>query len=99
MENRKPLIKDAETYFSDPSNWETIWRNIPSTLRLQKLKNVRCVRLCLVDHDINPWIHRALDPIMYFVGATSAESIRKCNEQIRLSNEDIRNLIRHHWEG
>lgn len=96
--NKKPLMKYAYEYFANPDNWEDLWIDHDTGLRIQKLLNVKCLRLCLKDHYINEYMFKPLDPLLYFPGISDIREIRNCFERANLSHEEIKNLIRYDWE-
>ena len=96
--NKKPLMKYAYEYFANPENWEDLWIDHTTGLRIQKLLNVKCLRLCLKDHYINEYVFKPLDPLLYFRGISDIKEIRNCFEEANLSHEEIKNLIKYHWE-
>ena len=96
--SKKPLMKYVYEYFANPENWEDLWIDHDTGLRIQKLLNVKCLRLCLKDHYINEYMFKPLDPLLYFPGISDIREIRNCFERNNLSHEEIKNLIRYHWE-
>ena len=95
---KKPLMKYAYEYFANPENWEDLWIDHNTGLRIQKLLNVKCLRLCLKDHYIKEYMFKPLDPLLYFPGISDIREIRNCFERANLSHEEIKNLIRYQWE-
>ena len=96
--SKKPLMKDCNAYFGNPENWDDLWIDHDTGLRIQKLVNVECLRLCLKDHLINEYVFKSLDPLLYFPGISDIRNIRNCFERTNLTNEEIKNLFRYHWE-
>ena len=95
---KKPLIKDALDYFRKDENWTPIWSDGQTSLNIEKLNGACCLRLGIIDHDINEYVHKDYDPLLYFVGAKRIGDIHKVYERSDLSNEEIKNIIRYHWE-
>lgn len=96
--SKKPLIKDAEAYFNETHNWKTLWYDDMTGLRIDKLWNVACVRLCLECHEINEYVYKPLDTLVYFVGAKSSTEIKHFMDRTSLTQNEIKDLIRYHWE-
>ncbi len=95
---KKPLIKDAGSYFNDPHNWEPLWYDDSTKLRIEKLRNVSCVRLCLECHIINKFICKPLDTLVYFVGAKKITDIKDFMDRTSLTQNEVKDLIRYYWE-
>ena len=96
--SKRPLIKDAYDYFHNNENWTPIWSDGQTDLNIEKLNGVECLRLGIIDHYINEYVHKDYDPVLYFVGAKYIGDIHKTWGQTSLNNEEIKNLIRYHWE-
>ena len=94
----KPKIKDAWDYFRKDENWMPIWSDGQTSLNIEKLNGVSCLRLGIIDHKINDWIQKDYDPMLYFVGASRIGDLHKTFGQTSLNQEEIKNLIRFHWE-
>ena len=95
---KKPLIKDAVNYFYDDKNWTVIWSEGQTDMNIEKLNGVACLRLGIIDQDINEYVFKSLDPLLYFPGISDIRNIRNCFERTNLTNEEIKNLFRYHWE-
>ena len=96
--NKKPLMKDAESYFLNPHNWEPLWYDDSTGLRIEKLRNVSCMRLCLECHEINEYVYKPLDTLVYFVGAKRSTDIKHFMDRTSLTQNEIKDLFRYHWE-
>lgn len=94
----KPLIKNARDYFRDNKNWTPIWSDGQTGLNIEKLNGVACLRLGIIEHEINEYVRKDYDPVLYFVGAHYICDIHKTWQQTSLNNEEIKDLIRLHWE-
>lgn len=94
----KPLIKNAWDYFRDNRNWTPIWADGQTGLNIEKLNGVACLRLGIIEHEINEYVRKDYDPVLYFVGARHISDIHKTWQQTSLNNEEIKDLIRLHWE-
>lgn len=95
---KKPLIKEANDFFSKNENWTPIWSDDQTCMNVEKLNGVACLRLGIIDHEINAHVHKDYDPVLYFIGASHIGDIRKTFGQTSISQEEIKNLIRFHWE-
>ena len=96
--SKKPLIKDAVNYFYDDKNWTVIWSEGQTDMNIEKLNGVACLRLGIIDQDINEYVHKDYNPVLYFAGASRLGDIHKVREQTSLCYEEIKDLIRYHWE-
>ena len=94
----KPLMKDAVEYFYNDKNWTPIWSEGQTGLNIEKLNGVSCLRLGMNDHNINDYVHKDYDTLLYFAGASRIGDIHQTLQQSYLGYEEIKNLIRHHWE-
>ena len=96
--NKKPLIKDAIEYFNKDWNWIMIYHDKATGLIIDKLVNVNCLRLCLANHKINEYVQYDFHDLMYFYPAKRIEDIHTAPCNTYMTYEEIRNLIRYHWE-
>ena len=94
----KPKIKDAWSYFRDENNWLILWNDERTGLTICKLGHLPCLRLSMDNHTINEWVHYDINPLLYFPHARTLEEIHEhpCYES--LSQEEVKELIRNHWE-
>lgn len=96
--SKKPLIKDAVEYFYKNWNWDLVHEDKRTGLIIEKLQNVHCLRLCLMNHKVNEYVKYDFDKIVYFYPAKKLDDIHTTPCYPSLSYEEIRNLIRYHWE-
>ena len=94
----KPLLKNAWDYYRDNKNWTTIWSEGQTGMNIEKLNGVSCLRLGIIDHKINDYVRYDYHPILYFVGASRIGDIHNIRQQSSLNMEEIKDLIRLHWE-
>ena len=95
---KKPLLKNAWDYFRDNRNWTPIWSEGQTGMNIEKLNGVSCLRLGIIDHKVNDYVRYDYHAILYFVGASRIGDIHNIREQSSLNNEEIKDLIRLHWE-
>ena len=96
--SKKPLIKDAVEYFKDHNNWMLIWHDPKTDLFMSKLKGCPVVKLGMYDHRYNEYVRYKIDDLLFFYPATGYGDIHKVPCRPSLNCEEIRDLIRHHWE-
>ena len=93
----KPLLKNAVEYFRDQKNWYSIWANGTAGLHIQKLRNVKCLRLVIEDHQVNEYVHYEMNPLLYFPKAESIQDMHNTRDRESLSESEIKFLIKERW--
>ena len=93
----KPLLKNAVEYFRAHKNWYSIWASETTGLHVQKLRNVKCLRLVLEDHQVNEYVHYEMDPLLYFPGAETIQDLHNTRDRESLPDSEIKFLIKERW--
>ena len=94
----KPLLKNAWDYFRDPNNWIIKWHDEKTGLVISKLDHLPIMRISMLDHTCNNWVHYDISPLVYFPNARTIEEMHQVPPCGQMSQGQIQDLIRHKWE-